>query len=95
MYVGSKERLLDLENTWPIYRGFIYRLACLQEERCAHGSSLTEARCSLQERHRYPPWLPSPRTACSTTQIIFARTGAMNCKQCVADLLLALTTSIA
>jgi hypothetical protein len=45
MYVGSKERLLDLENTWPIYRGFIYRLACLQEERCAHGSFLTEAPC--------------------------------------------------
>jgi hypothetical protein len=45
MYVGSKERLLDLENTWPIYRGFIYRLASLLERCSTHGSFLTEARC--------------------------------------------------
>ena len=43
MYVGSKERLLDLENTWPVYRGFIYDLASLSE-RCTHGSSLTGVR---------------------------------------------------
>jgi len=43
MCVGSKERILDLENTWEIYRGFI------APGRCKHGSFLAGA---MQEGRR-------------------------------------------
>lgn len=48
MYVGSKERLLDLENTWLIYRGFITHPSLMAFVRYAHGTFL-EGACSSSD----------------------------------------------